>query len=90
MSTEIHPSYDYADDHKGWATTCRRSPLPRTPRTVEGPGWVDCPTNDRGTPGWEYGLSAGCTARGFKGRASKTYYRRVRRPIVSDVGAVQS
>ena len=29
---------------------------------------------------------AGCTSRGFKGRADKTYYRRVRRPL----GTVQS
>lgn len=81
MST-IHPSYDYADRRKGWATTCQRSPLPAPPITVTGDGWEDCPRNDRGTPGYEYGLAAGCTSRGFKGRASKTYYRRVRRAIV--------
>lgn len=79
----VHPSYDTASRRAGWATTCQRSPLPAPPVEAEGDGWEDAPRNDRGTPGYEYGVRAGCTSRGFKGRASKTYYRRVRRVLPS-------
>jgi len=77
---DVHPSY--AQCRTGWATRCARSPLRAHPSHVlPGDGWGPAPRGDLGTPGYEYALGAGSVRSGFRGVASKTYYKRYRRPL---------
>jgi hypothetical protein len=81
-------SYEEVKRYSGWYSDCPRSPKP-SPSTIparllaEDDGWVDARYDRAGLAGWEYALTPGCYTAGFANVAAATYYRRVRRQVVT-------
>lgn len=74
-------SWDLMQRNYGWHTECARSPLTAVDpdAVVEGGGWESAAFDRVPIDNWEYGVMPTSTCAGFRNRAEKTYYSKVKR-----------